>query len=57
MSHEVEVVVTLKYRGERVVLSDSEWGVRLNDDAIQASAANLAYGLVEEMWGRVDNTL
>lgn len=34
-------------------LSASEEGVRLNDDAVQISAPNLAYGLVEDMWGVV----
>ena len=48
---EVTVKVALIY-GESY-LSDSEDQVRLTDDDIQIAASNLAYGLIEDMWGVV----
>ncbi len=48
---DVTVKVTLEYKGRK--FKDSESGVRLNDDDVQIAASNLAYGLVESVWGAV----
>lgn len=47
----VKVTVTLSYKG--VKFSASEKKVRLTEDEVQISAAGLAYGLVEDVWGEV----
>lgn len=48
---EVTVKVALIYGDS--YLSDSEDEVHLTDDAVQTAASNLAYGLIEDMWGVV----
>ena len=34
---------------------DSDWIGNLNDDDVTITASNLAYGLIEEMWGLIDD--
>lgn len=47
----VNVKVILEYKGQK--FSAKERFVRLGDDEVQVSAAGLAYGLVEDVWGAV----
>jgi hypothetical protein len=49
----VDIIVQFKVNGQKI--KARERGVRLNDDSVQISASNLAYGLVEEAWGLVDD--
>lgn len=49
----VTVEVLIHY--ENRVFYAHEDGVRLNEDSVQVSAAGLAYGLVEDVWGVVDD--
>ena len=47
----VDITVQFKVGGRKI--KAKERGVRLDDDSVQISASNLAYGLVEEAWGLV----
>lgn len=47
----VTVEVIIHYNNRK--FSNSEPGVRLNDDDVQISASGLAYGLIEDVWGAV----
>lgn len=49
----VKVTVTLTYKGQK--FKAHERGVPLSDDDVQIAAAGLAYGLVETVWGEVDD--
>jgi hypothetical protein len=49
----VKVTVTLTYKGQK--FKAHERAVRLTDDDVQISAAGLAYGLIETVWGEVDD--
>lgn len=49
MSEKVAVTVSLEVGV--TTFTASETGVNLTDDAVQVSAAGLAYGLVESAWG------
>lgn len=50
----VQFKIQSKNYGTRVVEA-TEAGVGLTGDEVQISASNLAYGLVEEAWGFVDD--
>ncbi len=47
------VTVTRTHPELGVVQGGTGYQVRLNDDDIQAAAAGVAYGLVEDAWGLV----
>lgn len=46
----VDVKVILRL-ANGVTTSDEEYDVSLNDDEVSIAAGNLAYGLVEDVWG------
>lgn len=54
---DVEVIFSVRNdTGELLgTIRDTEFEVRLTDDSVQIAASNLAYGLVEEAWGLVDD--
>ena len=55
MNHKFTVRVTLTHENSGLSVFDMETGVDLTDDEIQLSAQNLAYGLVEDAWGLVQD--
>lgn len=52
---EVKFTVYGEDGSELGLVSDSKWGVRMTQDEVQVAAAGLAYGLVEDAWGLVDD--
>jgi hypothetical protein len=50
----VQFKIHSKTHGTRIIEA-TEAGVDLTDDEVQISASSLAYGLVEEAWGFMDD--
>lgn len=55
MSEKFSVRVMLTHEASGVTIYEQEDGVDLNDDEIQIAASTLAYALIEDAWGVVED--